>query len=441
MLNYKVSQNWHIIRWENRKSFIENIFWKKNSNTALIIVNFNNFKNIKYLIDYIGNLDLDIVIIENSTKDEEIIKLKEFVTSKKQDITIIKSVNDIGSAWWYALWMEYVIDCNYDYFYIVEDDVIFLEDDTVKELLKSKSDDTLTFINNGKNVWDSRNQKDKWRSWWVHVAWYPTSFLKKIWIIDPRYFFRWEDIEWWYKIKKWLEHFGYKVKILDKNYLHPYLKSVNKSYAFVYFSIRNQLFSLKKNWKDFKWILFTIFLYICSWLSKVVSEFNIELIKSILFWIKDFVKMDYSFETNLYNVWSCVNPTKKIWEDFNMSQHKNILSNCYGNKIIMQITWYNDEMMPKYSKNIASIFYWIIISSNSTVFYFLTLLSRNIINIEKIWLENEEFTMTYRNKSIMWYILSLIIFIPVLCISIFIYVIVILAIVWNLVFVKSYSQK
>ena len=54
-----------------------------------------------------------------------------------------------------------IILMDYDYFYIVEDDVIFLENGVINELLKIKKDNTLTFINNCKNTWSSRDPSDK----------------------------------------------------------------------------------------------------------------------------------------------------------------------------------------------------------------------------------------------------------------------------------------
>ena len=440
MVDYKVSLDWYVIRWKNWNNFVENISWKKNKDTALLTIHFNNLKNIKYLIDYEQDADIDFVVIENSTKNDEKLKLKQYIEQKRQNITLISPISNIWSAWWYALWMEYIMDCDYDYFYIVEDDVIFLEDGVINELLKIKKDNTLTFINNCKNTWSSKDPSDKWHSWWVQVAWYPTSFVKKIWIIDPRYFFRWEDLERWYKIENWIKQYCYKVEVLDRNYVHPYLKPINKNYAFVYFSIRNQLFSLKKNWSYFKWILFTIFFYLYSWFSKIITELDSELLKSVLLWVKDFLKMNYSFKSNLKNIWNFINKNENSWRKYNILELKNIIRNCYWNKYIMQITWYNNEQIPKYSINILKILYWIIVSSNSTALSFFTLLSKHVVNVESISIKNDEFLLTYKNKSIINYVFWFLAFFIILPIAICVYLLVLVAIIFNIVSVKLFSK-
>gem|GEM_PF-5575175 len=91
--------------------------------------------------------------------------------------------------------MEYIIDNNYDYFFIVEDDVIFLENNTFSDMIQYADKKTLTFIHNCKNTRSSLHSKDKGKSRRVQVAGYPVNFIKKIGIIDPRYFFRGEDLE------------------------------------------------------------------------------------------------------------------------------------------------------------------------------------------------------------------------------------------------------
>ena len=438
MIDYVVTTLEHSIRRNNWKAFVKNINGEKKSKIALLTIHFNNFENIKYLINYVSNIDIDFVIVENSTKDEEKIKLEEHINKYKQNITIINPINNIWSAGGYALWMEYIIDSNYDYFFIIEDDVIFLEKDTIKELLENIELNTLLFINNCKNTWDSIETSNKWHSWRVQVAWYPTSFVKKIWIIDPRYFFRWEDLERWYKIECWIKKYKYETKIYNKNYMHPYLKPVNKNYSFAYFSIRNQLFSLMKNWIEFRWILFTLYSYISSWLSKIVTDKNTQLIKSVLSWVKDFLKLNYSFESNISNIWNFINSKTKVEKIYNISELKQYFWKCYWNKSVIQITWYNNEMLPKYSNNILSIFYWIITSSNSTALTFLTLLSKKVINIETISINNDDISLNYRNKKLIEYVISIFVFIPILLVSICIYIPILLAVIRRITICKNF---
>jgi GT2 family glycosyltransferase len=91
--------------------------------------------------------------------------------------------------------MEYIINNGYEYFFIVEDDVIFCEHNVFDDMIKNANENTLTFINNCKNTWESQNPTNKGQSWRVQTAGYPVHFIKKVGVIDPRYFFRGEDLE------------------------------------------------------------------------------------------------------------------------------------------------------------------------------------------------------------------------------------------------------
>ena len=128
MLDYKIKNKYSNIRRENRKDFVESIKWKKKKSAAILSKHFNNFGNSKKLLDYLSketNQNFDIILIENSTKLDEENKLYEYCKWKEK-ISIIKPINNLWSAWWYALGMEYIIDQKYDYFFLVEDDVIFV---------------------------------------------------------------------------------------------------------------------------------------------------------------------------------------------------------------------------------------------------------------------------------------------------------------------------
>jgi hypothetical protein len=84
--------------------------------------------------------------------------------------------------------MEYCIDQAYQYFTMIEDDIILLDTDTFSDTYKFRLDKSILFINACINTGGNH-------SWYVQYACYPIEFIKQVGIIDPRYFFRSEDLE------------------------------------------------------------------------------------------------------------------------------------------------------------------------------------------------------------------------------------------------------
>ncbi len=72
---------------------------------------------------------------------------------------------------------------------MVEDDVELYEEDTISHTIEHiRSDKEVLFIKHPVNT-------DGAHSWYVQYACYPTELLKKTGIVDPRYYFRAEDLE------------------------------------------------------------------------------------------------------------------------------------------------------------------------------------------------------------------------------------------------------
>jgi len=442
-LNYKVINKYSNIRRENWKDFVSIIQWEKKHKMAIISLHFNNFGNMKYLLEYLEQETtkyFDIVIIENSTKSEEEHSLKIYC-EWKNNITIIKPVHNIWSAGGYALGMEYIINQDYEYFFIVEDDVIFLEQNIFSNMIKYADKNTLNFIYNCKNTRSSWNPKDKWKSRRVQTAGYPINFIKEIGVIDPRYFFRGEDLERWERIKQGIKKFWYRINISDYNYLHPYLKSVNGNYAWFYFSIRNQLLSLQKHFTKNYTFFIILFFYLWTALTKVLVNKDTLILKSFKDAIKDFLWNRYSFENNKKKIGlflkSSTNKETHTW--INNEELWNISKNLYSNTKILTITWADREKL-KFSKNIWNIWrYWILTSSSSTIFTPLLLLAPKTICINEFNLTNNNISVTqYKNKNIIWNILLIIISLVVsLGIIIIVDVIIILYIGFNRLYKKK----
>jgi GTP:adenosylcobinamide-phosphate guanylyltransferase len=66
--------------------------------------------------------------------------------------------------------MEYIINQGYEYFFVVEDDIIFLDDNIFSDMVQRANEKTLTFINNCKNTRESLHPPTKGKSWRVQLV-------------------------------------------------------------------------------------------------------------------------------------------------------------------------------------------------------------------------------------------------------------------------------
>ncbi len=442
-IDYKIKNKFSNLRWQNWEEFVEIIKWEKKHKIAILAINFNNFENTRKLLEYLAKETIevfDIVLIENSTKQEEEDKFNRFYKDKG-NITVIKPINNLWSAGWYALGMEYIINNGYEYFFIVEDDVIFCEHNVFDDMIKNANENTLTFINNCKNTWESQNPTNKGQSWRVQTAGYPVHFIKKVGVIDPRYFFRGEDLERWSRIKRWIKTLWYKTEIINHNYIHPYLKSINGNYARFYFSIRNQLLSLEKQPRKNYTFIITLFFYLRTSITKIFVEKDSVILKSFLDAVWDFCKHDFSFENNKHKIWLFLNSgtgkTTSTWisrEDFSKMS-----KDFYGSKKLLSITWV-DMGTFSFSTNIwNAISYGLLMSSSSTIFYPISLLAPRVICINEFRLTDNMMSIyKYKNYNfIANMILIMISFVVSIVVIIIVDVIIILLIALNKCLKKS----
>ncbi len=404
-LNYKVVNKNSNIRWQNRDNFVQSVSGTKKNNIAILSIHFNNFQNTKRLIDYLWtekNQNFDIILIENSTKELEKNQLFSYI-QQFSNITYISSLSNLGSAWWYALWMEFIMHHGYEYFYLVEDDVIFLENNVFTDLITKSNSHTLTFIHNCKNTRDSEHTKNIGKSRWVQTAWYSIDFVKKVGIIDPRYFFRGEDLEWAIRIQQWIKKYAYDISVVDHNYLHPYLKSVNGNNAWFYFSIRNQLLTLNKHLLRYYKFFATLFLYLFTGITYGFVKNDWGIYNSLLIALKDFFANKYTFENNTTKISQFIQNRKNQTSPkiITFDKLRKITRKMYGNSKILALSW-TDLSRLSFSSSLSHILsFWILISSSSTVFYPLTLLAPKIICIEEFDIEkNMVYISQYKNKHL-----------------------------------------
>ncbi len=444
-LDYQVVNEKNNTRWKNRKDFVKNISWNKKNKIAILSLHFNNFNNTKNLLDYLSsekNQNFDVVLIENSTKETEIDQLREYAKSFDNIIRIMP-LSNVWSAWGYGLWMEYILNNGYEYFFLVEDDVVFLEKNVFSDMIEgSDNKKNITFILNCKNTRTSLNPKDKWVSNYIQTGWYPVNFLEKIGIINPRYFFRGEDFDWEIRLRHWIKKRGYRPKIIEHNYIHPYLKSINWNSIWFYFSIRNQLLTLKRHPLKYYKFLINLFFYLFTGITKTIVNRDNWILSAFFNALFDFFRNKYSFEYNTKKIKSfIIKRQEKEYNEWTDSiTLKWITSKMYWNQKILVISWSDIEKNLSFSHNILNLFtQWMLASSSSTVFYPLTLLAPKVVYVQEFNLYKPLINISIKkNKkmilNVLWFILSLFL-------SIWLIIIIYLSIILYILFAQCLRRK
>ena len=402
--NYKIENNQHIRR-TNWRNFVHQIKWQPNHKIAILTLHFNHFENIKNLLNYLKkekNQNFDVIFIENSTTTEEKEKLLTYSKSHKH-CTIITPITNVGSAGGYALGMEYILTHSYEYFFVVEDDIFLQQEQTFSEMIRYANQQTLTLINSCKNTRSSPHPIDKGKSRRVQLAGYPTSFIKEIGIIDPRNFFRAEDLERGERIETWIKNYHYQIKIVDHNYLHPYLKPLNKNYTRLYFSVRNQIFRFTKSNRK-KWKLFVVlFFYLRTGTSKILIEWNAKIFKAFFWAIRDFLCNNFSFQHNQKKIKEFIasNSHLEVKRTEN-SKISRITKEYFSTDTFLQLSWIDKDKL-QYSKKLSHFFRkGVVTSSNATIFYPIFILAPKVICINEFDLQTERISYsTYQSHALL----------------------------------------
>lgn len=267
--NYQVSNHHWALRWETRESFLkeEKKIRNKNKNTtAIICLYYSSLYNIKLLFDYIAkeknSQNFDLILIDNSP-----LQTTDFAKEVSNDNLIVLSpLTNLGTDWWYALGVEYCIKNWYEYLFLLEDDVIFLENNVFSVMDEAKDKNSIIFLS------DPINTIDDWlgHSRYVQIVLYPIAIFQKIWIMDPRQFTRGWELPFIMNIEKYVKLWQYNTKIIKKDHFHPYLKKNNRSAWWIYFVRRNRFENIKYNWWFYSNIAFLAYIRMCF--SQILLE-------------------------------------------------------------------------------------------------------------------------------------------------------------------------
>lgn len=246
MHQYEILSNKnHAIRRSNRQSFVRTIVGEKwTEQVNVLILCYNNTEQLFALLDRLDKeprrKDFMVTIVQNSDNEEAKKNFDEKI-SQYENITIIYPIANLGSDGGHAMGQEYSLLKWYSHMILIEDDIELLEDDTISHTLDNISHkDEIIFIHAPINA-------DWVHSRYVQYGCYPTSLFPKTGVVDPRTYFRSGDLEWWKRVERAIRTYWYTKKIVARNYFHPYLKWVNNSWSWIYFSLRNQLWTIRKH--------------------------------------------------------------------------------------------------------------------------------------------------------------------------------------------------
>ncbi|MDD3302624.1 MAG: hypothetical protein PHN31_03635 [Candidatus Gracilibacteria bacterium] len=405
MSNYKLQNSKGFLRWQNFRVFLKKIhsFGTITNSCVIMTINYNNSQNIINLLTYLSNEsrkdDIDLLVIENSTSVLEKKKLIDYIKDNKiSNITILETIENLGSAGAYALGLEYIFSNNsFEKVFIYEDDVLLLEKNTFSEMLNLSNNNNLVYINGPINTGCGK-------SWLVQIGLYGVDFLKKVGVPNPTYFTRSEDLDLKERFELIIKKYGYKEVVINKNYFHPYLKKYNGQVWWIYFSIRNHLYT------NFKWLkigsityFINLFLYFWYGLSKLFIEKNGLILKSFFYAVIDYILGNYTFENNkkklnFFKKISIDYPGNAIDSEYSLTQLNNITKNIYliSNSLLAK----SDRQKIKFSTKLNSFFKnGCLIGGYFSPIYPIFMLSKCIISINEYdYINNKYLISTISNK-------------------------------------------
>jgi hypothetical protein len=374
-LNFIVTNEFSNIRWINYSYFIENIEKisnSNNSNNSIFTLTHSNFDNIiriiKQIWDNIKDINIDYVIVYSLINQKEINNFQNYLKENWfTKIILIKTIDNLWSAWGYALWLEYIIEENYQNIIFLEDDVEVLDKDSISEILKNIDKKTIvhTLCNNHKESdWSLT------KSWHIQFTWYPVDFFKLVWNHDPRYFWRSDDLDFWERIEKIIKNYNYKRIKLNKLHYHPNYKSWTLKMWFIYMVLRNHLFTCSKYWiRRLLEYLPIVFMYIWSSVLQLINNLYFLSIYATLRWIIDFIFINKTFIYNqniIKSKWASeINNLKKykvieIKTEELSNKLKNIYQTywLYGNDAVLNLNLKNLFLNIFKFWNLTNNYYW-----------------------------------------------------------------------------------
>jgi hypothetical protein len=224
-----------IYRFDNWKEYIsnENTLNKK-SDTIVVILAFNQIEMVKNISKFYERQKIDVLFVDNNSNDGTY----DFLIKNYSDkFNIVKTKENLGGAGGFAIGQEWVINKNYDYCILTEEDALPIDEDIIDELVKNKNKNT--------RVRSKFYELDQ-PSFSLHFNLYPVWLFKEIGVMNKELFFRADDWEFEQRLQNFLKNQSeFKTVDLDKKYSHPLIK---KGFGMManYFATRNGLLVYSK---------------------------------------------------------------------------------------------------------------------------------------------------------------------------------------------------
>ncbi len=376
------------LRRKNREEFLKKekkIRYRKQNKTAIICLFYSSLDNIKILSEYLSKEkcrdEFDLLIINNSPYRETDFK-KELLND---NIIVLSPIANLWTDGWYGIWLEYTIKNGYEYVFIVEDDIIFLDNQTFSDVYQAMNKKSIGFIY-------PRINDEYVHSRHVQFACYPIDFLKICGIVDPRFFTRGWDGERVPRIEESIKKYWYKKIIISKRHLHPYLKKNNRNARWIYFARRNMFWSVKKSKKILLKTFLTLFMYIRQGFSKLFFEQSDSIIIVLFYAIKDFLfahrKLGLSLERmNILSKIKIPIPSTVKEIDIPIDKLSDYTKDLYVSNEFSQ----HDLDKIQWSKRILNFFKkWIIVPNINSPLYPILILSKKAIIINEFNLKESK---------------------------------------------------
>lgn len=252
----------------------------KASNFAILILTFNNIQSLKRVCEYVLIHNLDVVVIDNHSTDGTYGSLS---TSYGSRINTIRLRENLGGAGGFAVGQEWVIERNYEFCIISEDDAIPIDRDIIPKLM----------IHAGKErIVQTKHYGLKNQLFAFHFALYPVAIFKVAGVVNANLFFRGDDYEYGMRLQRVVTDLNIKPFCLNKYYKHPYLK-FGYGIGATYFTVRNQLviFAVQGKYLDMERLLLK---YLCYGFHALLQDMNSDVIKLVSRGVLDYFLCRFS---------------------------------------------------------------------------------------------------------------------------------------------------
>jgi len=252
---------------------------------AILIVNWNKKRDVLNLLGSLRRYDYDqckILVVDNASTDGSV----EAIREGYPEVTIVQNKENLGGTGGFNTGLRYILQGDmgeFDYIWLLDNDTQ-IEPSTLGELLKvAESDDRIGLVGSKimnadrpdfivelggymdwrkgvhrpflKNTRDNEGLKDYYYVDYVATcsAMARVEALKKVGLMDDRYFISWDDIDWGVTFKR----HGYQVVAVNRSIAyHPaYSEKEGWSPLSTYSKFRNLLLIFSKHAKKLNRVL------------------------------------------------------------------------------------------------------------------------------------------------------------------------------------------